>query len=201
MSNKVFLIDFGGVLYDVDPGKAIAAFSKIAGSGVDLDFSYARENVVKIFERGELSANEFRDGLRLILRKDMSNKALDEIWNYVLIGPREEARDIVRKFKTLGSTCLLSNTNVIHYEKFYPECEELFSEFDELFFSYKIGKVKPDAEIFEFVLNELGTSPQNAYFFDDSSMNVEAARKLGINSFKLNSLRELDVLRQSLGSS
>lgn len=198
---KFFFIDFGGVLYDVDPGKAIAEFAKIADSDIALDFTYARENVVKVFERGTLSPKEFRDELRLVLRKNVSDKILDAIWNSILIGPRQGARETIAKFKPLGSTCLLSNTNVIHYDQFYPECKELFSEFDELFFSYKIGKVKPDPEIFEYVLKRMGSTPENAYFFDDSSINVESASKMGINSFKVNNLRDLDILRKRLESS
>lgn len=54
--------------------------------------------------------------------------------------------------------------------------------FDRVFLSSDIGIVKPDAGIFEFVLNKLDVTPDEVIFVDDRQANISAAEALGIRS-------------------
>jgi putative hydrolase of the HAD superfamily len=67
--------------------------------------------------------------------------------------------------------------------------------FDVLVWSYQLGIVKPDPEIYRHTLRELGTNPEETLFIDDRRPNVEAARALGIQALEYSSV---DQLREEL---
>ena len=48
-------------------------------------------------------------------------------------------------------------------------------------FSYDVGYMKPDEEIYKILLNKYKINPEEAIFFDDREENIEAANKLGIH--------------------
>ena len=48
-------------------------------------------------------------------------------------------------------------------------------------FSYDVGYMKPDEEIYKILLNKYKITPEEALFFDDREENIEAANKLGIH--------------------
>lgn len=54
--------------------------------------------------------------------------------------------------------------------------------FDELVFSYEVGMIKPDPEMYELILNRLGVFPNESIFIDDSERYCTAAESLGITS-------------------
>lgn len=54
--------------------------------------------------------------------------------------------------------------------------------FERLFFSCRLGLVKPDPAIYELVLTELGARPADVVFVDDRVENIESAALLGIDA-------------------
>jgi putative hydrolase of the HAD superfamily len=46
-----------------------------------------------------------------------------------------------------------------------------------------MGKRKPDAEIFQQVLDENNLDPAETLFIDDSLQHIEGAKKLGIQTY------------------
>ncbi len=55
--------------------------------------------------------------------------------------------------------------------------------FDVVVVSYELGHAKPDREIYETTLSELGVVPQDALFVDDRGENIAAADELGLRTF------------------
>ena len=63
---------------------------------------------------------------------------------------------------------------------------DLFADvFDKVYVSHKAHMRKPDAEIFEFVLNENNLKKEETLFIDDSFQHIDAARKVGLNAIFL----------------
>ena len=50
------------------------------------------------------------------------------------------------------------------------------------FLSHKLGLVKPDADIFEKVLQQLDASAEQVVFFDDNKANIDAALAIGMQA-------------------
>lgn len=83
--------------------------------------------------------------------------------------------------KTQGSKIgVLSNVAQYQFDQFFSkkEQEEIF---DFLVFSGEVGFLKPSQEIFEIAIHQANVPPEDIYFFDDSYMNIEAAKKIGLN--------------------
>jgi len=74
--------------------------------------------------------------------------------------------------------------------------------FDEIFISAEMGVAKPDAHIYEMVLEKLGVVPEECVFVDDFIENIEAARKLGMISIHFQDVAVAMVeLKRLLGKS
>ena len=54
--------------------------------------------------------------------------------------------------------------------------------FDQVTFSYELGVLKPEREIYEYALRGLGVAPAEALFLDDRPENVEGARAIGLHA-------------------
>ena len=78
---------------------------------------------------------------------------------------------------------ILSNLREMDYLRHKTEVD--FTIFDYLFFSYEIKCLKPNRDIYEYVIKHCECSPGEIYFFDDLEANVDGAKRTGINSFQV----------------
>ena len=63
--------------------------------------------------------------------------------------------------------------------------------FDVLVWSYQHRMAKPDHAIYHHTLAQLGTQPAETLFIDDKSVNVEAARDLGLTAIEFTTVDRL----------
>ena len=112
----------------------------------------------------------------LVLRQPSLELIFEYVWkkNLNLI-------NFIREKKTQGSKIgVLSSVAQYQFDQFFSkkEQEELF---DFLVFSGEVGFLKPSQEIFEIAICQANVPPEDIYFFDDSSTNIEAAKNIGLN--------------------
>lgn len=88
--------------------------------------------------------------------------------------------------------------NQIDYEKFSQNFDT--SVFDEMFLSYKLGMLKPDDNIYQYVINKLKASPEDIYFFDDNKENVDSAIRNGIQAYQVTRLNIKEKISEILES-
>ena len=55
--------------------------------------------------------------------------------------------------------------------------------FEHIYLSYEMKMAKPDADIFQKVLDETGILPNETLFIDDSEANCRTAEALGISTY------------------
>lgn len=60
---------------------------------------------------------------------------------------------------------------------------EIFSFFDGMVFSGEIGKIKPDKEIFEYILTKYNLKREECLFIDDTKINIEGAMDANIKGY------------------
>jgi HAD superfamily hydrolase (TIGR01509 family) len=184
---KNVIFDLGGVLYNVDYALVEQEFSALQKRS-KAPISYTRQTQPAIFthyEIGAASTEEFCEGLRKELGLQGSDEELSTAWNAMLLGVYPGRNGLVWRLKQRYSLALLSNTNALHIEHVKPECQELFSFFDTLFFSYEMGLRKPDAAIFQRVLDTMQYVPSETLFIDDSHQHIETARACGLRTLWL----------------
>lgn len=83
-----------------------------------------------------------------------------------------------------------SNTNSIHWSRVREEFD-LLDHFDLHFPSHVIGKMKPDREAFEYILEATGVPAERILFFDDNPMNVAGAQSVGITAHRVDGPRDV----------
>lgn len=98
-------------------------------------------------------------------------------------------------------TAILSNMGDSVHENMKREFDWL-PRFDVLAWSYQLHMAKPDPAIYLHVLEKLGTRPEETLFLDDRLINIEAARKLGIQAIQIFSVERLreDLIASGLDS-
>lgn len=186
---KNLIIDFGGVLIDLDRQRCLDNFSKLGISDVEslLDI-YHQQDFFQKYEKGLITTTEFRDVIRSKTEKPVTDAQIDDAWNSFLMNIPAYKLDLLLNLRKDYVVYLLSNTNELHWEW---SCKHVFSYktfrvedyFEHIFLSYKMKMAKPDAGIFQKVLNETGIVPQETLFIDDSDANCRTAEALGISTY------------------
>ncbi len=90
---------------------------------------------------------------------------------------------------------LLSNTNILHFDYLkanYP----VLSYFNRLLLSFELGCRKPEADIYQALIQAAGLPPEEILFIDDRLDFVTAAREQGLQAWQF---QNPDQLRRQLG--
>ncbi|HRD52009.1 MAG TPA: HAD family phosphatase [Flavobacteriales bacterium] len=200
MNVDTLILDLGGVLIDVDYRATARHFEKLGISGFDRLYSKAKQSdLFDRFETGELSPGGFRDEVRAILQTDLSDADIDAGWN-AMLGTIPPARiELVRELKERYQLLLLSNTNAIHVPAFEAIIArdlgigDFRSLFHGAYYSCELGKRKPNADIFHYVVAQHSADPARTLFIDDSIQHVIGARDTGLHAEHLE-LEKEDVV-------
>jgi HAD superfamily hydrolase (TIGR01509 family) len=86
--------------------------------------------------------------------------------------------NFLRSLRPKYRTGLLSNAWSDMRE--YLISQKIDDAFDQLIISAEVGIMKPDARIYQLALEKLGVTPDQAVFVDDSIVNIEGARAVGM---------------------
>jgi putative hydrolase of the HAD superfamily len=199
---KNLILDFGGVLYHIDYYLSVVKFGEIGFSNFDAWYSQAKQHeLFDKLETGNISNENFYDEVRKISGLSLSDEAIATAWNALLLELPKERISLLKTLSQQFNLYLLSNTNRIHATAFKTQIEQhigwdIFSEpFQRIYLSHEIGLRKPDAETFEFVINENRLNKEETLFVDDSFQHVEGARKCNIDAYFLN-LKEGDSIER-----
>jgi putative hydrolase of the HAD superfamily len=96
---------------------------------------------------------------------------------------REEMWVLARSFRGGGGrTAFLSNGVPEAMARIRAE-RPLERWFDVVVVSCEVGVAKPDPRIYQICLSRLGVEPNHALFVDDRLENIDAAARLGIQTF------------------
>lgn len=185
------LLDLGGVLLYLEPERQLREMSALFGAeyrsyieGRDGDASH------QDFERGALSASEFRDALSRALGADPAQTEFESASSSI-IGPFISANvETVARLRGKVRLFLLSNTNALHAPQFEAQFERecpshgRFRNFFEFaHYSHELGARKPDAAAFQAVLDRHKLTASRVLFVDDNRANIDAAKALGIHTY------------------
>ncbi|MBA6151125.1 HAD family hydrolase [Gelidibacter maritimus] len=184
---KNIIFDFGDVFINLDKKGAMSKALELFEMDELSDEIHA---INTLYEQGLMSTDEFLEFYMDNFPNHDRDTLLDS-WNFILRGfPLHrleflEALAADKKYKLI----LLSNTNDLHINwvkeniNFY---EEFKSHFDAFYLSHEIQLRKPNANIFEFVLNENNIKAEESIFIDDTEENIIAASKLGFHTWHIN---------------
>lgn len=195
---NALLFDLGGVIVDLDYNKTIEAFEAIGLE--DAEHLYNQFNQSKIFDEfeiGSISGEEFMGLLQEKIPQKVSQSKIKEAWNAMILGFEKSKLEQIKRYSEKIPCYLLSNTNEIHLEYIQTLLQEVpFKNLELLFtkcyYSHIIGRRKPHRETFEWVLNDMGSSPEEVLFIEDSPQHIRGAEKAKIKTLHFTNGRRLE---------
>ena len=108
------------------------------------------------------------------------------------------AAELVSSLATGLQRACLSNTNELHWRE-QRDAENIQSLFEMRFLSFELGLVKPDREIFEFVLRASGIPGESILFLDDNAINVDGALDAGLDAHRAVGVAEARSILEERG--
>ena len=189
---KTIIFDFGGVFVNLNKE---ATQIELATLGVH-NFSDEMVQNNMLYEKGLISSEEF-----IFFYKDQfpgtTYNWLRNAWNSVMLDFPEHRLEFIESLfnENKFMLILLSNTNVIHFQKVIEQMgEEKYlrfkNSFHSFYLSHEIKMRKPEKEIFRFVLKTHTLEPDECLFIDDTRTHTDIANKLGIHIWNIHSENE-----------
>jgi epoxide hydrolase-like predicted phosphatase len=145
----------------------------------DQELRSAARELNKDHDSGLISLDEFRVKLAKLTNKSMDQisaifQETEPIKNFELL-------DYIRELKVSYKIGLISNVGTSWIDdKLLTKDEQAL--FDSLIYSYRVGMIKPDPEIYLLAAKQLGVEPSECVFVDDIAEYCRAAEKLGMQS-------------------
>ena len=180
----LYIFDLGNVIVDIDFNRVLGAWSNFSRVPLaTLKQSFTMGEAFHQHERGEISDEVFAEKLCHEMALPLSYEQFSHGWQAIFVALRPEVIAIMHKLREQGHrVVVLSNTNRLHTTFWPDEYPEIIAAADKIYLSQEMGMRKPEARIYQAVLQAEGFSAADAVFFDDNGDNIEGANQLGITS-------------------
>ena len=112
---KHIIFDLGGVILNIDYSRPQQAFRELGVKNVEQ--LYSKQQQTGLFdqlETGRISEEEFYDSIRELAGLPLSDGAIRDAWNSILLDFPLRRLQILQQLQLHYDTYLLSNTNAIH---------------------------------------------------------------------------------------
>jgi putative hydrolase of the HAD superfamily len=184
--------DFGGVLttplvqsFAAVQDETGIPFEELAKAMARIQEEDGRHPLFEL-ETGRLTEADFLRKLGAALEPALGHRPelhrFSEIY-FDALHPNEPMIDLMREVKEQGHRTALLTNNVREWEPLWRTMLPVDEIFEVVVDSGFVGCRKPDREIYELTLERLGgTDPQQCLFIDDTNVNCDAARELGMSA-------------------
>jgi putative hydrolase of the HAD superfamily len=195
---KSVIFDFGGVL-TLAPGPEhwndlVAAIGGKNGSSRLAALMVGYQAHRGGFDRGELSAGAYWTKILEQLGAQVEKGLLARLFELDTAAWTQIRLEVLQWASGLRAagigTGILSNmpTEVLQTVE---ERMDWVAEFRPQVYSCRLGLIKPEPAIYRALLAELAFPPQEVLFLDDRDENVRAARELGLQAERFESLQQI----------
>jgi putative hydrolase of the HAD superfamily len=183
---KNIVFDFGDVFINLDKQKFAAELRKL---GISQD----SEKMLPILHQYEMGIISSKDFIFFFYEKlNITPEKLTQAWNSILLDFPENRLSFIKELAKSKKyrLFLLSNTNDLHISWIQNNWgmnlyEEFKSCFEQFYLSHEINLRKPNAAIYEFLLEANHLIAEETFFIDDTQENTIAPKSLGIHVWNL----------------
>lgn len=195
---EVILFDLGGVLIELT---GVSVMLGWMDESITIEMLWQRwltSPTVRAFETGQLHHQEFAERLIEEMSLAVNKDDFIEEFTWWPRGLFPGTLELVNSIPSVYTLAVLSNSNPIHWPRMLQELGRA-GRFNHFFASHLMGKIKPDIEVFEHVLDELDCEPGRILYVDDNRLNVEAARSLGIQAVETKGIEAVSRVFKDYG--
>jgi putative hydrolase of the HAD superfamily len=196
---KALFWDVGGVLlsnaWDRSQREAALEHFKLD----EEEFADRHEMVVSSFERGKIGLDDYLERTVFYRNRPFSRDDFKQ-YMFSLSQPDQDALSLARELSASGKYRMgtINNEsrdlNLYRIEKF-----GLRSIFKLFVSSCFVGLRKPEADIYRMALEISQQVPEECCFIDDRSINLEAAKRLGMHTIEMDNAAQLREDLKKLG--
>lgn len=176
---RAVLFDFGGVLAEEGFRAGLRTIARM--NGLDPEIVY-REGIDAVYASGYVTGRAKEADFWKLMRSRFHFNEADAALTDIILDRftlRPEMVDLVRDLRGRGLTCAILSDQTDWLDRL-DRRDGFYREFDRVYCSYRLGKSKREAILFDEVVADLGVHPGEAVFLDDDPGNVERARSRGL---------------------
>jgi len=194
------LFDLGGVVIEIDFGRAVQAWADAAQApAARIAECFSLDAGYEAHERGEISAQAYCTHLRATLGVTLADEILLSGWNQIFVGEIPGVGALLECLAASFPLHAFSNTNVAHRAFWQAHYAKLLQPFSQIFCSCDLGTRKPSPDAFLDVSRRIGIAPGRIVFFDDQPQNVRGAREAGLLAHEVHSAGDIRAALQHEG--
>ena len=183
---KNIIFDLGGVMVDFDPKTYLV--DRFCNAEVEEQVSQLtfESEEWKLLDAGLITRSEAN--LRMLARAKEYGRAFEvqgvlDDWMHIL-RPRRRMQELVRKLKSRGY-CVYYLSNIPEDILELLTARGVLDQFDGGVASCEVHINKPDARIYQALLDKYSLKADECVFIDDNLVNVQAAFALGFAGIQM----------------
>jgi HAD superfamily hydrolase (TIGR01509 family) len=135
------------------------------------------------FEKGLISGRDFYLKFKSAFGCHLDYDEFADVWCSIFY-PNKKVLELIEKLKPLYPVYLITNINQLHFNHLYHNFKDFFSMFDELILSFKVGSVKPERRIYEYLERVSGAKPKDIIYIDDREDLIVEAKRMGFRCIR-----------------
>ena len=198
------VFDFGGVLVDWDPFYLYAGYFDNNRSAMQ---AFLQEVGFVEWNQKQDEGRSFKLAVEELCARFPQHchliRAYDQDWAKSISGPIEPVVAVLKELDRQNvDLYALSNWSAEKFALVRPRYD-FFNLFREIVISGQVKMLKPNREIFEYLLGKIGRPAEECILVDDTFENITAARRLGFQTIHYhrpeqlwNELRAFGVLSE-----
>jgi putative hydrolase of the HAD superfamily len=180
---EALLFDLGGVIIDIDFGRAYARWAEHAGCDVsEMAHVVVTGEAYDRYERNEIPLADYLAHLRGQMAADLTDDQLLDGWNNIYVRDAPDIEALLERARARVPLYAFTNTNAAHEAVWSTRFAHLMEHFETVFVSSTIGMRKPELEAFAHVVEQIGAPASRILFFDDLAANIEGAKAAGLQT-------------------
>lgn len=189
---KNLVFDIGNVLISFHPESYLDSF----GFDIELQkqiFQVVFESIYwQELDRGTITEEEAIECFcKEAPKAEKHIKNVMSGWKDIL-HPIPETIELLKELKRKGYKLFaLSNYHKYAFEKTYSE-NDFFSLFDGKVISYEVKFIKPERQIYEYLLKTYDLRPEETLFIDDMEANIRGAEQVGMHTILFQGAEKLN---------
>jgi FMN phosphatase YigB (HAD superfamily) len=183
--------DLGNVLVKVDHLRFCRRLAALAALSPQEVYAQVFESSLEPgYDTGHLTSREFYQRVAAHFGVVLPYSRFTALWCDIF-DPMDSMAEMVQHLGARFPLYLLSNTNSLHFDYIQARFAALLRPFRAFVLSYQVGSRKPEAPIYQALVQQVGRPPAEILFLDDKESFVEAARAQGLAAWQFHSPREL----------
>lgn len=189
---EALIFDLGGIIINIDFSLTLKALEQFTSHQFGEGEYLTKHAIFYEFETGKISEDVFFEELQNTFGLQADKNTLIKAWNALLLDIPQERVSLIRKLSQKYPTYILSNTNPTHLVEVenilraQTDAQSLREIVKKPYYSFQMGKAKPEAAIYQQVIDENHLVAEKTLFIDDSLKNIEGAASVHLQTLHIN---------------